>query len=60
MLLVPGETSRVRVKPRREPHVVTTCLACGSQTRIPLRLNNKEKTANEQTQTLNEQDETSR
>jgi ribonuclease P protein subunit RPR2 len=36
--LVPGETSRVRIKSRRESHVVITCLKCGSQTRIPLRV----------------------
>jgi len=35
-LLVPGETSRVRIKPHREPHVVITCLQCGQQMRIPL------------------------
>lgn len=36
-LLVPGENCRVRVKQRREPHVVVTCLACGHQTRVLLR-----------------------
>lgn len=43
-LLVPGETSRVRLKSKREPHVVITCLNCGSQTRIPTknRLEKKE------------------
>ncbi len=56
--LVPGKTSRVRVKPRREPHVVTTCLKCGNQTRIPLSTNKQEKIGNEQTH--NQQDETSR
>jgi ribonuclease P protein subunit RPR2 len=44
-LLVPGETSRVRIKPTRETHIVVTCLNCGNQTRIPL----KEKKINEQT-----------
>ncbi len=55
--LVPGETSRVRIKSHREPHVVITCLKCGSQTRIPLRVKLKEKTEIEQDI---EQDETSR
>ena len=36
-LLVPGNNCRVRVKQRREPHLVVTCLACGHQTRILLR-----------------------
>lgn len=36
-LLVPGETSRVRIKPRREPHIVVTCIKCGNQTRITLK-----------------------
>ena len=47
-LLVPGESSRVRIRPRREPHVVVTCLKCGSQTRIPLKEKKKEKTEIEQ------------
>ena len=37
-LLVPGESSRVRIKPTRETHLVVTCLKCGSRKRIPLRL----------------------
>jgi ribonuclease P protein subunit RPR2 len=36
-LLVPGENCRVRVRQRREPHVVVTCLACGHQARVMLR-----------------------
>ena len=36
-LLVPGENCRVRVKQRREPHVVVTCFACGHQMRVLLR-----------------------
>ena len=36
-LLVFGENCRVRVKQRREPHVVITCLACGHQVRVMLR-----------------------
>jgi ribonuclease P protein subunit RPR2 len=56
-LLVPGETSRVRLQPRREPHVVVTCLRCGGQTRIPLKPKRKEKLKSEQN--IN-QDETSR
>ena len=36
-LLIPGETSRVRIKQKREPHIVTTCLNCGHQKRVLLR-----------------------
>jgi ribonuclease P protein subunit RPR2 len=36
-LLVPGGNCRVRVKQRREPHLVVTCLSCGYQTRMLLR-----------------------
>jgi ribonuclease P protein subunit RPR2 len=35
-LLVQGINCRVRVKQKREPHVVITCLNCGNQTRIML------------------------
>ena len=35
--LVHGDNCRVRVRQKREPHVVITCLKCGSQTRILLR-----------------------
>jgi ribonuclease P protein subunit RPR2 len=36
-LLVHGVNCRVRVKQKREPHVVITCLNCGNQTRILLK-----------------------
>ncbi|MGF3521658.1 MAG: ribonuclease P protein component 4 [Candidatus Bathyarchaeia archaeon] len=32
-LLVYGENCRVRIKPKREKHVVVTCLSCGAKTR---------------------------
>ncbi|MEM3783526.1 MAG: ribonuclease P [Candidatus Bathyarchaeia archaeon] len=35
--LLPGVCCRVRVKQRREPHVVITCLNCGKHMRIPLK-----------------------
>ena len=35
--LVPGSSSRTRIRQRREPHVAITCLRCGHTTRIPLR-----------------------
>ncbi|MEM0057464.1 MAG: ribonuclease P [Candidatus Bathyarchaeia archaeon] len=35
--ILPGVTCRVRIKQRREPHVVITCLKCGGYMRIPLR-----------------------
>ena len=37
MLLVQGDNCRVRIKQKREPHVVITCLNCGCKTRILLR-----------------------
>ena len=36
-LLVQGANCRVRVKQKREPHVVVTCLNCGNITSIMLR-----------------------
>jgi ribonuclease P protein subunit RPR2 len=41
-LLVLGDNCRVRVKQRREPHVVITCLACGHQARVLLRKKKRE------------------
>ncbi|MEM3696612.1 MAG: ribonuclease P [Candidatus Bathyarchaeia archaeon] len=35
--ILPGVNSRVRIKKRREPHVVITCLNCGEHMRIPLK-----------------------
>ena len=35
-LLVHGVNCRVRIKQKRESHVVVTCLNCGNQTRIIL------------------------
>ena len=35
--ILPGVNCRVRIKQRREPHLVVTCLNCGKQMRIPLR-----------------------
>jgi ribonuclease P protein subunit RPR2 len=37
--ILPGRNCRVRIKQRREPHLVITCLNCGKQMRIPLRKN---------------------
>lgn len=54
--LVPGWSSRVRIKPQRATHIVVTCLGCGYQTRIPVKAE-KEKVKLEQN---NQQDETSR
>lgn len=42
-LLVPGNNCRVRIKQRREPHLVTTCLVCGNQTRMLLRRKDEKK-----------------
>jgi ribonuclease P protein subunit RPR2 len=38
-----GENCRVRVRQKREPHVVITCLNCGWQARIPLRKTKEKK-----------------
>lgn len=35
--ILPGVNCRVRIKQRREPHLVITCLNCGEQMRIALR-----------------------
>lgn len=35
--ILPGVNCRVRIKQRREPHVVITCLNCGKQMRMPMR-----------------------
>jgi ribonuclease P protein subunit RPR2 len=36
-LFVHGVNCRVRVKQKREPHIVVTCLSCGKQTRYMLK-----------------------
>jgi ribonuclease P protein subunit RPR2 len=41
--ILPGVNCRVRIKQRREPHLVITCLNCGKQTRIPLKHKEKPK-----------------
>ena len=35
--IFPGVNCRVRIQPKREPHVVITCLKCGKHMRIPLK-----------------------
>jgi ribonuclease P protein subunit RPR2 len=35
--ILPCVNCRVRIKQRREPHVLITCLNCGKQMRIPLK-----------------------
>jgi len=55
-LLVQGFNCRVRVKQKREPHVVITCLNCGNQTRIML----KKKTETKAVEQDNYSDETPR
>jgi len=42
VLLVPGDNCRVRIRQKREPHVVITCLSCGCKTRIPLKKKKEE------------------
>ncbi|MGQ9530174.1 MAG: ribonuclease P protein component 4 [Candidatus Bathycorpusculaceae bacterium] len=36
--ILPGVNSRVRIKKRREPHLVITCLKCEKHMRIPLKV----------------------
>jgi len=36
VLLVQGYNCRVRIKQKRRPHIVITCLNCGNQTRMLL------------------------
>ena len=55
-LLVQGENCRVRIRQRREPHVVITCLSCGHKTRMPLR----QKQEGKKIEQNNHQDETPR
>ncbi len=54
-LFVHGVNCRVRVKQKREPHVVITCLNCGNQTRIMLK-----KKENNEFEQNNNQNETPR
>ncbi|MGE5575212.1 MAG: ribonuclease P protein component 4, partial [Ignavibacteria bacterium] len=54
-LFVHGVNCRVRVKQKREPHVVITCLNCGNQTRIML-----EKKENNRFEQNNDQNEAPR
>jgi len=56
VLFVHGVNCRVRVKQKRTPHVVVTCLNCGNQTRILL---SKKKEQKELEQN-NHQNETAR
>lgn len=35
--ILPGVNCRVRIKHRREPHVVITCLKCGKYMRVQLK-----------------------
>jgi ribonuclease P protein subunit RPR2 len=35
--IFPGVSSRIRIQPKREPHIVITCLYCGKHMRIPLK-----------------------
>jgi len=39
--ILPSVNCRVRIKQRREPHMVITCLNCGKQMRIPLKRKEK-------------------
>ena len=35
--ILPGVNCRIRIKQKREPHLVITCLNCGGRMRIPLK-----------------------
>jgi len=47
--IYPGVNCRVRVKQRREPHMVITCLVCGKITRIPLKSKSRKKEREKET-----------
>jgi ribonuclease P protein subunit RPR2 len=53
---VHGVNCRARIKEKREPHVVVTCLNCGNQTRMLLR----EKKVQKQLEQNNDSNEASR
>jgi ribonuclease P protein subunit RPR2 len=55
-MFVQGLNCRIRIKQKREPHVVVTCLNCGNQTRILL----KEKKEHKQLEQDNDSNETPR
>jgi len=40
--ILPGVNCRVRIQPKREAHIVITCLMCGGHMRIPLRRRRKD------------------
>ncbi len=46
-LFVQGVNCRVRVKQKREPHIVVTCLNCGNQTRMMLNPKKEQKKVDE-------------
>ncbi len=54
-LFVQGVNCRVRIKQKREPHIVVTCLNCGHQTRKMLKPKEQNKLEQD-----NNQNETSR
>lgn len=35
--ILPGVSCRVRIKQRREPHLVITCFKCGKHMRMPIK-----------------------
>jgi len=43
--ILPGVNSRVRIQPKREPHMVITCLDCGAHMRITLKRKKKDEKA---------------
>ncbi len=59
-LLVQGVNCRVRIQQKREPHVVVTCLNCGSQSRILLRKKKDRVTVEQQNNNPNETSRTTR
>jgi len=51
--IYPCVNCRVRVRQRREPHIVITCLICGKCTRIPLKGTNSKKDETARLELLN-------
>ena len=50
--ILPGVNCKVRTRTSREPHIVITCLKCGSHMRIPLKTG-EEKVAHSKAETEN-------
>jgi ribonuclease P protein subunit RPR2 len=48
--ILPGVNCRTRIQPKREPHMVITCLMCGGVNRIPIKGRKNNANAKNETQ----------